>query len=363
MKIVADENIPLVDHYFGPHGEVILKPGRAIQRHDLINADILLVRSITQVNQELLYDTSIKFVGSTTTGIDHLDVDWLDKNKIRWAVATGCNATAVVEYVICVIAALQKQGLLSKKKLRAGVIGVGNIGEQVVNKLKALDFEVIQCDPLRGLSADDDFISTPLEKFAELDFITLHTPLSFNGNYPTHHLIEKNFLTRQQKECVLLNTSRGSVIHFEDLKQAGKHLHWCLDVWEHEPLIDLDVLKSALIATPHIAGYSVQAKFRGIEMIYQSALQQHILPDKKIPLIPFPRGHVSFDHTPASWRDIVLKIYDPRATTEYMKTTLLSQKESFDHLRKTFPNRYEFGFVELEGTIPKKDFTILGGGI
>lgn len=353
MRIVADENIPLIAHYFGHSGELILKPGRQITREDLIDADILLVRSVTQVNQDLLNNTNIQFVGSATTGFDHIDTRWLDQAGIRWTVAKGCNATAVVEYVIAVIAALQNQDRLLQPNLRAGVIGAGNIGAAVAEKLKLLGFEVLLCDPPRAET--DHFNSTSLHDFVELDFITLHTPLTFSGAHPTYHLIEKEFLQRQKPGCILLNTGRGAAINFADLKKHGKHLSWCLDVWENEPLIDPDILTASVIATPHIAGYSVQSKYRGTQMIYDAALQQKMIKDKPVLPIPFPTQVISFANRPIHWRDVILQIYNPLDTSKQMKDILLHQPNAFDQLRKNFIERHEFEFVELHDAPLKAD--------
>lgn len=353
MKIVADENIPLVDHYFGSLGELILKPGRAISHADVRDADILLVRSVTKVGQALLQNTTVKFVGSTTTGADHLDTLWLDETGIQWSVATGCNGQAVVEYVISVIAALQKMNLLQQKNLYAGVIGVGAIGSKVAAVLRTLGFTVLLCDPFRA-ERENDFEGVSLEDFADLDFVTLHTPLTYEGTYPTYHMISKDFLKQQKKNCVLLNTGRGSAIHFADLKRYGQDLLWCLDVWENEPNIDMDVLKRALIATPHIAGYSIQSKYRGIEMIYHAAIQQGIIPSLEVSPIDYPRYKLSVKDQKISLQDIVLSIYDPLETTKNMQQALVENVNGFDLLRKTFPERHEFAYVDVESDVLRK---------
>lgn len=201
MKIVADENIPCLDYYFRNGHELILKPGRQIHQQDVVDADILLVRSVTPVTKALLQDSSVKFVGSTTTGFDHLDLDYLKANHIEWEVAKGCNATAVVEYVLSVIAALQQQERLAFSGKRAGVIGAGRIGSEVIHKLKILGFEVLACDPLRA-QVDPNFISTPLAEIMDVDFISLHTPLTCSGQYSTFHMIDKDFLRRQKKRML-----------------------------------------------------------------------------------------------------------------------------------------------------------------
>lgn len=347
MKIVADENIPFIEHYFANAGELILKPGRDISHADLVLADMLLVRSVTKVNKDLLDHTQVKFVGSTTTGADHIDTAWLDKVGIDWSVAQGCNAIAVVEYVVAVTATLQQMGFLMQEKPRVAVIGVGHIGSMVADELQGLGFDVVLCDPLR-LENEPQFKGFTLDEIKDVDLITLHTPLTKTGPYPTYHLIEKEFLQRQKQNCVLLNTSRGSVIDFNDLKIHGEHLIWCLDVWENEPIIDLDVLEQAVIATPHIAGYSLQAKYRGIQMIYDALLKKQLFPFVPVPPKKFPTQDIFFAGAKVDWRDVVLRIYDPFKTTQLMKARLVENLNAFDELRKNFIDRHEFGFVRIE---------------
>jgi erythronate-4-phosphate dehydrogenase len=344
MKIVADENIPLLHHFFGDLGELILKSGREMTRNDVLDADILLVRSVTKVNQALLENTSVQFVGSVATGDDHIDTIWLNQAGIKWSTAAGCNATAVVEYVMSVIAALQKNHLLSSNALRAGVVGVGRIGDEVAKKLKSLGLSVLLCDPFR-MEKEKDFKGVFLEEFANLDFITFHTPLTYEGTYPTYHLVEKHFLQRQKEKTILLNAGRGAVINFSDLKKYGQHLIWCLDVWEYEPIIDIEVLQKAMIATPHIAGYSVQSKYRGTEMIYDAAVQQNIISNHSISKPHYPRRVISQTN---DWRDLMLTLYDPRITTQQMKEAIAKETHNFDDLRKHFPDRYELGFVDIK---------------
>jgi erythronate-4-phosphate dehydrogenase len=347
MKIIADENITLVDHYFGHSGEIILKPGRAITNNDLLDADILLVRSVTQVNAALLKNTHIKFIGSPVSGIDHLDTAWLNQQGIPWASASACNADAVVEYVITTIAYLHKLNLVSNKKLSVGIIGAGNIGTRLTEKLSALNAEIILCDPIRA-AQESQFISTPLNDFVGLDLITVHTPLTFEGAYPTFHLLGKDFLQRQQPQCFLLNTARGAVIDSLALKEYGQHINWCVDVWENEPAIDQDILKQALIATPHIAGYSTQSKYRGTEMIYQQALSMGIIPPTNLPPFLYPAQVISLAGEKLRWYEVILKIFDLENYSRHVKQQLLATPENFDQLRKEFNHRNEFGYIKIK---------------
>jgi erythronate-4-phosphate dehydrogenase len=348
MKIIADQDIPFIEHYFADAGELILKPGRLLVQEDLLDADMLIVRTVTTVNAKLLENTAVKFVGSVSSGADHLDINWLNQAGIKWFVAKGSNTQAVVEYVITIIAAAQKMALFPDKKLRAGVIGCGEIGSEVCEKLKILNFDIIQCDPLRA-AIDKNFISTPINEFSDLDLITLHLPLTRDGDYPTWDLIDRKFLLAQKKNCVLLNTSRGAVIDSSDLEEYGELLYWCLDVWENEPLVNFEILALTALATPHIAGNTVQSKERGVAMVRHAASVLKMLPECKVKELTQVQKTLSFAHTKADWRDVVLKIYDPRVTTQQMKDELPEDGsgKQFDWLRKNF-FRDEFANITLQ---------------
>ncbi|VVC76663.1 Erythronate-4-phosphate dehydrogenase [Aquicella siphonis] len=352
MKIVADSHIPFIRDYFGAYGELVLCPGREITRDDVKNADVLLVRSITHVDQKLLDGSRVKFVGSVTAGADHLDTRWLDDAGISWSVAAGFNAPPVADYVMSVVAALQKKKLLGEKNLKAAVIGVGNVGRQVVERLGLLDCEIILCDPVRA-QQEPDFSSVPMEELCGLDMISLHVPLVRSGQFPTHHFVGKEFLLRQKPGCVLLNASRGAVVNSGELLQHGRHMHWCFDVWEHEPKIDKSVLEQSFIATPHIAGYSVQSKIRGIDMIYRIACELGIIIPQVISPIEMPKQTLTFAGEQHHWRDVVLGIFNPLVVTEMTRTILMPAEEYgalFDKMRNQFNYRHEFGYTHIVDT-------------
>src|SRR3990167_2411841 len=252
MKIVADSHIPYLDKYFGGKDKLVLKPGRIMTADDVRDADILLVRSVTQAGRGLLSGSRVKFVGSVTAGADHLDTQWLNQAGIAYAVAAGFNAPPVADYILSVIAALQRKTVLPDSGIRACVIGVGHVGQRVASQLKLLGIEVLLCDPVRAAN-EPDFKSVPLSTISDQDVILLHVPLTKSGEHPTYHFIDKAFLSRQKPGCVLINASRGSVINTEDLMHHGRHLFWCFYVFEHEPKINKGILERAMIATPHIA--------------------------------------------------------------------------------------------------------------
>lgn len=348
MKVVADAHIPYIKDYFGVY-DLHLVPGRSISNQDIKDADILLVRSITPVNAALLAGSKLKFVGSVTAGADHLDTLWLEQNNITWTTAAGFNAPPVADYVMSIIASLQKQKLLQDDKLRIAVIGVGNVGRLVVNNLKHFGYEVLQSDPIRA-ELESDFVSTPLDQIEECDLILIHVPLTYHGKYPTHHFINRNFLQRQKNGCVIVNASRGVVVNSQDLLTYGSHLHICLDVWENEPQINKQLLQRVTLATPHIAGYSVQSKIRGIEMIYQIAVQQHFI--EPLPFTPRLASdqRIVVSGERVSWQDVVLQVFNPESITQQMRDLLLPAADVgplFDEMRNQFNYRHEFSATKV----------------
>ncbi|MBV9576692.1 MAG: hypothetical protein JO149_08730, partial [Gammaproteobacteria bacterium] len=270
----------------------------------------------------------------------------------------------VADYVVSVIAALQKKNLLLQSSLKAAVIGVGHVGHLVVECLKLLGFAVILCDPLRA-QQEDNFLSTPIDVLENLDLITLHVPLTKTGDHPTFHFIDKTFLQKQKPGCVLINASRGAVINSHELLEHGQHLHWCFDVWEHEPNIYNTILEQSLLATPHIAGYSVQSKIRGMDKIYRLACERHLISPQAITPILMPTQQLMFTENEYTWQDLILSIFNPLMIDSLMRTTLLPEENHgrlFDELRNQFNARHEFHYTYLSAPfVSARDKALLVG--
>ncbi len=345
MKIIADHKISSLDSLFCSKGELVALSAETITRKKLHDADCLFVRSVTTVNALLLEGTSIQFIGTATAGTDHLDLAYLNQANIAWTHAPGANAQAVSDYVLCVIASLRQQGLLKKNALRAGVVGVGQAGQRVVALLFALGFEVLMNDPPRA-KREADFISIPLEEFMDLDLICLHTPLTFDGEFPSYHLINKDFLSRQKSGGVLLNAGRGAVVDSVALKQAS-HMIKVLDVWENEPDIDLELLQSASIATPHIAGYSRASKHRATNMLYDAFCKHFKISTHDLgKLNKIYEKPLKITLTDPQWGKTVLQTEDLLALSDAFKQRLLNNPNDianqFEQARKDYLLRPEF---------------------
>lgn len=279
MKIVADENI-LGWSGKKPKGfDWVLKPGRAITSEDVIDADALLVRSITTVDAALLENSSVKFVATATSGTDHLDLSWLQARGIAVADAAGANANAVAEYVLAALAELILEDDLAVWEKTVAVIGVGHVGSVLIQKLRALGINCVACDPLQQILKGVDYVD--LDQALQADVICLHTPLTTQGPHATFRMINKNNLTQLAPDAVLINAGRGEVVDNEDLLEhlrVNPDMRVVLDVWANEPRPLPELLARVFIATPHMAGYSVEAKLAATQSVL-NALAAHLATD------------------------------------------------------------------------------------
>ena len=266
MKIVADENIPGVTEYFKTFGDITTLAGREITPRVVADADMLLVRSVTPVNDQLLAQSSVQYVASATTGIDHIDTQYLAQRGIHFAYAPGANARSVVEYMLAALAYLYCYYQVDFFTQKIGIVGLGNVGGRLYNMLTALGIDCVGFDPL---IAQDSFANMQaLERVLAADIVCLHTPLTQQGTHATHHLLNAKNLARLS-DTVVINAGRGAVIDNAALLQCMKtqRITALLDVWENEPQINQQLLASAALATPHIAGYSVDGKLAATRML------------------------------------------------------------------------------------------------
>jgi len=359
MRIVADENIPLLDAFFAHFGEIRRLPGRSIDRAAVADADVLLVRSVTPVTHELLEGSAVRFVGTCTIGTDHLDLDYFQEAGIMWSSAPGCNARGVVDYVLGSLLTLAEIEGADLAQRTYGVIGAGQVGGRLINVLKGLGWNVLVCDPPRQAAEGGDFVSLD-EILQRCDVISLHTPLSKAGEHPTWHLLDARRLQQLKHGTWLINASRGPVVDnaaLHDTLLEREDLQAVLDVWEGEPTVNVALADLCVIATPHIAGYSLDGRQRGTSQIYQ-ALCAHLGQDAPIhlaDLLPRPwLAQVTLDAgTDPDWALNMLcrGVYDPRRDDADFRRSLvgsLSQPLAFDLLRKHYPPRREIEGLSVQ---------------
>lgn len=327
MKVVIDDKIPYIRGEIEKLADdVVYKKGGDIFRDDVSDADILIVRTRTHCDEQLLSGSKVGLVVTATIGYDHLDTAYLEQAGIQWTNCPGCNASSVRQYVHNALFAIGKL----KAGLVAGVVGVGHVGSLVADDLTHEGLRVLRCDPPKGEPAT-------LEDIAEnADIITFHTPLTFDGDCPTYHMADRKFFERLKHKPVIINSSRGGVVDEKallDALESGKVSACVIDTWEGEPKIDSDLLDKAVIATPHIAGYSADGKANATRMALE-AVCRFLGKDERITVCPpeLPDGYTYGDESEGC-----LRLYDPRVDSKRLK----SRPSEFEQLRGNYPLRRE----------------------
>lgn len=344
LKFVIDDSVEQAEQAFGCLGSLLLKPGRAIQREDLSACDVLIVRSRTRVDADLLQGTPVRFVGSCVAGRDHLDEAYLAEQGIALATADGCNAQSVAEYVITVLLLMaQKHGLRLQDKT-LGIVGVGQVGRRLHALADVLGLQTLLNDPPRARrEGPEGFVD--LDTVLRADFISLHTPLIHSGPDCTLNLLNAQKIGQLQPHQILINAARGDVLDEHAL--VRQPLKDCIiDCWQHEPHINTQLLEKAALATPHIAGHARQAKLRGTQMI-QKALLEFLGQPAGPELLATPH------RAPTDWLtqvsqspnplETLLAIYDPRRDDATLRTHL----QAFEDHRRYYPQRNEWIFSDL----------------
>jgi len=389
MKTVCSANMPYVREAFETLGDAVVLEGRSISAADVRDADLLALRSTTQVNESLLSGSSVKFVGTATIGIDHFDIPYMESQGIHWCYSPGCNANSVSEYFTAALLCVANRHDFSLEGKTLGVVGVGNVGSKVVQKALSLGLRVLPNDPPReraeggNLKPEVNFSALPQVQ-AEADIISFHVPLEKAGQDPTCHMADAAFFERLKPGCIFINGARGAVVDTDALLSAmdkGIVSHAIIDTWEGEPAYREDLLARVDIATPHIAGHSFEGKVAGTVMVYREACQflgkeptwtpDDLLPEPIVPRLEIDVGGRSDDTV--LW-EIVHQVYDiesddrrlryPRAKSRpwrdecqacpaegegpgVRKGESLDPAKHFDSLRKNYPVRREFRFTEI----------------
>jgi len=375
IKIVADDKIPFLKGALESVAEMIYLPGSQITKSDLHGADGLITRTRTRCDRELLEGTGVSFIASATIGYDHIDAAYCDAAGILWTNAPGCNSSSVQQYVVSTLLYLACHRKLDLKTMTLGVIGVGNVGKKVKSAGEALGMRILLNDPPRArLEGTDGFVSLD-EVLDEADILTLHVPLNRGGDDSTYHLVNRDFIEKTGKGVVLINTSRGPVVDEGALMEGiGRSIFSdvVLDVFEEEPAIDRKLLDALTLATPHIAGYSVDGKANGTAMSVQ-ALSHHFnlgLDDWRPGDLPLPEqpelhGDASQDQEKELMWDIFRTTYD--VSSDDLR--LRNAPGRFEQLRGEYPFRREpsayavrlfQGYPELFTVLEKLGFSVLG---
>jgi erythronate-4-phosphate dehydrogenase len=348
MKVIVDNKIPFIKGVLEKYAEVVYLEGHAFTRNDVLDADALIVRTRTKCDRDLLQGTRVQFIASATIGYDHIDTAFCEANHIVWTNAAGCNSSSVEQYIAAALFHLAEQYRVDLSQKTIGIVGVGNVGSKVARLCRALGMRVLLNDPPRERREGSKGFVPLDEVIGQADIITLHVPLNLDGEDKTFHLVDGKFLSRLRKDQLLINSSRGEVADSDALKLSlkGKRLADCvLDVWEHEPDIDGELLGVVEIGTPHIAGYSADGKANGTSMSVQALSRFFGLdlndwfPEK----VPLPMSTtIELDCTNLNTQgvigNLVQRTYDILADDAKLRLS----PRTFERQRGEYPLRREF---------------------
>ena len=338
MKIVVDDKIPYIRETICQLAdEVVFLSGAAITAADVKDADVLVVRTRTRCNRQLLERSKVKLVVTATIGYDHLDTQWLDAAGIRWTNCPGCNSGSVAQYVECSLLLLEQQKGLVLRQSTIGIVGCGHVGSKVKAVAERLGMRVLVCDPPLQKANSQKLTANSYVSLDEIerrcDVITFHVPLTRKGQYATWHLADDDFFHRLSRVPYIINTSRGEVVDNKALLSAMEERRVrdaIIDVWEDEPHPDSVLLEKVFIGTPHIAGYSADGKVNADNMVIDAICQHFSLPHPG--LIAPPKLPADFTYSGSP-----LDLYNPMEDSKKLKAA----SSRFEQLRNNYPLRRE----------------------
>jgi erythronate-4-phosphate dehydrogenase len=355
MKIYYEDSMPYAAEFFSELGECEVFSHKTVNAETLADADVLLVRSTTKVNQQLLAkNKQVQFVATATAGTDHIDKNYLASQNIPFISAGGCNSVAVAEYVLSAMLVMSKRLNWQLVDKTVGIVGAGHVGSALARVLTVLGINHKLCDPPLADAGDArEFVS--MNDIMQCDVISLHVPWVKDGPYPTQHLFDKARLAALKNNQILINACRGEVINNQAalaLFEQGNSLNLVLDVWENEPNINLDLIPHIALATAHIAGHTIEGKARGTEMLYL-ALCKHlgIQADKKLSdyLPKAESSQIKITEKQDFWQVfylLVLDVYNIEKDDQYFRANMQSA-DQFRYIRKHYPIRREFSAITL----------------
>lgn len=349
MKIVCDNKIPFLKGALEPYAEVVYLPGAQTTPEVVKDADALITRTRTICNEALLKGSSVKVIATATIGFDHIDTAWCEANGIVWKNAPGCNSWSVKQYISAVLETLAQRHGLKFEDLTLGVVGVGNVGSKVAEAASLLGMKVLLNDPPRARKEGADKFVSLDEIVRSCDIITVHVPLTREGEDSTLHLFDEKRIAMLRPDQILINSSRGQVVDNKALKaalQAKAIKAGVLDVWEGEPDLDPELVSLLDLSTPHIAGYSADGKANGTTMSVRTVAQYLGLPlaEWTASGIPAPEQALEFsiDAAGKSLQEVlseaILYTYDVTADSDRLRASL----SSFEKLRGDYQIRREF---------------------
>ena len=369
MRIIADRNIPLLPSLLAEQ-ELVQVDAREISADLLSQADALIVRSVTQVDSRLLTGSSVRFVATATSGVDHVDLSWLTNSDIAFSSAVGANATAVADYVMAAFSWYLQRAGKRPEQLRCGIVGVGHVGAEVLRRFRALGCVTLACDPPRQESGDPlthDF--EDLSALSSCDVVSLHVPLNSSERHKTAGLIDGEFLGALPDGALLINTSRGGVLNEMEATHTltlRKDIHLVLDVFEGEPRAEPDLVSVTHLITPHIAGYSRRSKHLAARQVAKALMGFFDLdipqPSESADSIDQMRLELATGKPDEVWQ-VALQCFDLTAISDSFKRGVRQGDSEgiFDNLRKQCSGRPEYAEYSAGGQMTAQASDYLAG--
>ncbi|MEA3503591.1 MAG: 4-phosphoerythronate dehydrogenase, partial [Bacteroidota bacterium] len=367
LKIIADDKIPFLKGVLDSSASIEYHSGAKISNSIISDSDAMLLRTRTKCNATLLHNSNVSFIATATIGFDHIDTNYCAKNNITWKNSPGCNSSSVMQYIASALLYISEKENKPLNKYTVGVVGVGHVGTKVARLADILGCKVLQNDPPRAEN-ENDFKHTELsDLLKKSDIITFHVPLSRQGNYPTYHIVNDDFFHLIKKNSWLINSSRGSVVDGNAVLRQKKLAGIILDVWEGEPKIDKNLLAFADIATSHIAGYSVDGKAMGTQMVVRELSKYFDLGFKNwTPQLPSPeRGIIDLSNTEKNKvvREAINHTYNIKNDDDILR----NNPDGFEQHRGKYGYRWEFqnytviinsAFADVEIQLKKLGFKV-----
>lgn len=360
INVLADKYLYNINTYLPPAINLTLyEPANGLP--DIEDANALLIRTVNPINNRTIPNipSSLSFVGTASAGSDHVDIPYLKKNNVIFTDAAGCNARSVAEYVATALLLWSEKRKVNLPEISVGVIGAGHVGRQVIHQLEKLDIPYSAYDPPREIR-DSNFRSSSLDQVLQCDILSFHTPLTRNGKYPTYHWLDEQKLSNHQFQLVL-NTSRGGVIDENALLKAKKDDSVgdiIIDTWEDEPHFHLSTAQQAFIKTPHIAGYSRQAKSNASKIVANALVKHFQLdpPENRTSDTSriIKKNIAEFD----SLSSLLVALHPIKKYEDKLESIICDHPKErgvrFNQLRVKFPLRHEFAHTYLPSTYFEK---------
>ncbi len=348
IKVIADSHIPFLRGALEGFAKVSYLPAAEIRRKQLMDADALIIRTRTKCDAGLLDGTAVKYIATATIGHDHIDAAYCKEKGIRWSNAPGCNAGSVMQYIASALAHIAISESKRFEDMCVGIIGVGHVGKKVEHLCRALNMRVLLNDPPRTREEGQAGFTGLDELLARADIVSMHMPLLTNGPDKSLHLANEDFFRKMKPGAWFINTARGEVMHTPALKnalRAGKLGGAVIDVWENEPGIDHELLLLANIATPHIAGYSLDGKANGTAASVQAISRFFKLgiDNWHPPNVPGPEQPVFIPSTDKQhWERLIHNAFIHTYNILEDSSKLKASPDDFEWFRNNYPPRREF---------------------